>query len=234
MLKIFDSVRSITSLSVCIRMILSLICGGIVGLERSYKNRPAGFRTHMLVCEGSTMASMIGLYLYLNLQLPTDLSRMGAQVVAGLGFIGAGTIIVTKKRAIKGLTTAAGLWTTGIIGLAIGAGFYEGAIIATILILLAETWFAKIGMRIQHLEHLLIRVTYYHKISLDQVMRYCKDHRLTITNLQITGTSEAANGSTLYHAVITMRTIRSITLQELLSHIKTIEGIYAVEGEILE
>ena len=234
MLPIFDQLRSITPLSTCVRLLLSLLCGGIVGIERSYKNRPAGFRTHMLVCEGSTMASMIGLYLYLNLQLPTDLSRMGAQVIAGLGFIGAGTIIVTKKKSIKGLTTAAGLWTTGIIGLAIGAGFYEGAIIATFLILLAETWFAKLGTRIQHVEHFRLRVTYYHKASLDQVMRYCKDHRLAITNLQITGTSEAEDGSTLYHGVITLRTTRTITLEELFGHIKTIEGVYTVEGEIIE
>ena len=109
MLEFFDPIREITFMTVMIRFLIAIICGGLIGIERSYKNRPAGFRTHILVCIGATIASMTGIYLYLNMGLPTDISRLGAQVVSGLGFIGGGTIIVINKKRIKGLTTAAGL-----------------------------------------------------------------------------------------------------------------------------
>ena len=125
MLSIFDGIRDITTLSTLIRMFMAMLLGGVIGMERSYKNRPAGFRTHILVCVGACIASRTGIYLYLNMHLPTDISRLGGQVVSGLGFIGGGTIIVLNNKKIKGLTTAAGLWTCGIIGLAVGAGFYR-------------------------------------------------------------------------------------------------------------
>ena len=228
MLPYIDALRAVTPLSVCLRMVLSVICGGIVGLERSFKNRPAGLRTHMLVCIGSAMASVIGLYMYLNLHYPTDMSRIGAQVVAGLSFLGAGTIIVTKKNSIKGLTTAAGLWTTGIVGLAIGAGFYEGAIITTLLILLAETWFARIGRSISHITYLNFEVKYEHKKALDMVMRYCKDKRLSINNLKVIH-DEAPGQETLYVARIYTSAITRINRHEIILRIQTMEGIRSVE-----
>lgn len=231
MLHIFDSIRTVTPCSVCIRMLLAMICGGIVGLERSYKNRPAGLRTHMLVCIGANIASVTGLYLYLDLHYPTDLSRIGAQVVAGLSFIGAGTIIVTRKNTIKGLTTAAGLWTTGIIGLAIGAGFYEGGIIATLLILMAETWFAKIGKRITHITEIRMEVHYEHKEDLDKVMRFCKDNRLAINKLQVIHNEDSydMNGKKYYAAIIAMSAIHRVNRHELLLKIRGMDGIKYVE-----
>ena len=110
---------------------LAVLCGGIIGIERAYKRRPAGFRTHILICIGAAITTLTSQYLYLNLHYFTDMARLGAQVVAGIGFIGAGTIIVTRQQRVKGLTTAAGLWTSAIIGLAFGGGFYEGGILAT-------------------------------------------------------------------------------------------------------
>ena len=126
MLSVFDGLRSVTTLSVFVRLACAFICGGIIGIERSYKRRPAGFRTHILICIGAAITTLTSQYLYLNMHYFTDMARLGAQVVAGIGFIGAGTIIVTKRQNVKGLTTAAGLWTSAIIGLAFGGGFYEG------------------------------------------------------------------------------------------------------------
>ena len=97
MLTFLDGLRGIDLLSVFIRMVLSCLCGATVGLERSAKNRPAGFRTHILVCLGAMVASLTGLYLYLEALMPSDISRISGQVISGLGFIGAGTIIVTKS-----------------------------------------------------------------------------------------------------------------------------------------
>ena len=151
MLSVFDGLRSVTTLSVFVRLACAFICGGIIGIERSYKRRPAGFRTHILICIGAAITTLTSQYLYLNMHYFTDMARLGAQVVAGIGFIGAGTIIVTKRQNVKGLTTAAGLWTSAIIGLAFGGGFYEGGILATGFIMLAEQVFSRLEYRV--LEH---------------------------------------------------------------------------------
>ena len=227
MLSILDKLRDINLLSVTFRLIAAFIIGAVIGIERSYKNRPAGFRTHILVCIGATIASMTGIYLYLNAHLPTDISRIGAQVVPGLGFIGGGTIIVTKNNKIKGLTTAAGLWACGIIGLAIGAGFYEGAIIAAILVLAAEICFNNVRHLFQRAPDFQIVLSYQNKTSLDHVLRYCKNNWLAIANLQVTGTNDSQNS--LYSAIITLRPRKAlIDKQALLEHIRVTVGVISV------
>ena len=185
MLNIFNPLRDLSFVALLFRLLLSTICGTAIGLERSSKNRPAGFRTHILVCLSGTVASITGHFIYLGLMLPADVTRIGAQIITGLGFIGAGTIIVTKKSDIKGLTTAAGLLTTGIIGLAIGSGFYEGGILGTILVIITMTTLASLGKRIKADPEFILELEYDDKTSLDGVLRYCKDRRMSIRNLQI-------------------------------------------------
>ncbi len=132
-------------LSTTVRLLIAVLCGGIIGLDRGRKRRPAGFRTHMLVCMGAALTMMIGQYIatlllsYDSFTGTTDVSRFGAQVINGIGFLGAGTIIVTSRQEIKGLTTAAGLWASACMGLAIGAGFYLGAILGCVLIFISIT-----------------------------------------------------------------------------------------------
>ena len=123
MLHIFDFAREMNTLAVAFRLVLAVLCGGFIGIEREYKRRPAGFRTHILICLGAAMTTLTSQYMFLTMHLYTDVARLGAQVIAGIGFIGAGTIIVTKRQRVKGLTTAAGLWTAAIIGLVCGAGY---------------------------------------------------------------------------------------------------------------
>lgn len=221
--------RNINMLSTVLRMSLSFLMGAAVGMERSYKNAVAGVRTHILVCLGATVASMTGIYLYLVEGLPTDISRLGAQVVSGLGFIGAGTIIVTKNYKVKGLTTAAGLWTTGIIGLSIGAGFYEGAVAAVVLVLITETLFAVLAKKIKYTPEFKIALRYYHKPAVDQVLRYCKDKRLMITNLQVVSNSDTE--PKVYLAVITLHPRHTINTELLTEHIKSIHGVFSVEDD---
>ena len=127
---------------VAIRLVLAVVVGGLIGYEREAKNRPAGFRTHILVCLGAAVTSMIQLYSIqdttnLILQHPelqnvlkADIGRLGAQVITGVGFLGAGTII-HEKGSVKGLTTAASIWTVACIGLAVGFGYYTLTILAT-------------------------------------------------------------------------------------------------------
>ena len=185
MLPLFDGIRSLGLGAVAVKTLMACLCGTLIGLERSSKNRPAGFRTHTLVCLAAALAALTSLYIFLEMKLPSDISRIGGQVISGLGFIGAGTIIITKRMTIKGLTTAAGLWTTGVIGLAIGSGYYELGLLGTALVLVAETWLARLGSTIQHTPEYGVEVLYNEKTSLDQVLRFCKDNRMSIVNLTI-------------------------------------------------
>ncbi|MBC8591477.1 MgtC/SapB family protein [Wansuia hejianensis] len=115
---------------IIIRLILASILGGLIGLERESSNRPAGFRTHILVAIGSTLLMMVSF----DSIVGADPARVAAQVVSGIGFLGAGTILRTGNN-IEGLTTAASLWVCGAIGLSIGSGYYIGGITTTILVL---------------------------------------------------------------------------------------------------
>lgn len=121
-------IRELTLTSIALRLLAAVILGGIIGFERGRKNRPAGLRTNMLVCIGACIVMMTNQYIYQAYQTG-DPVRMGAQVVSGIGFLGAGTIIVTSHNRIKGLTTAASLWTAACVGLALGIGLYEVALI---------------------------------------------------------------------------------------------------------
>ncbi len=125
--------------TIFVRLLLATLCAGVLGIERQRKVRPAGLRTHIIVCLGAALAMMIGQYLA-GRGLSTDPARLGAQVISGIGFLGAGTIILTGrsgKPQVKGLTTAASLWTCACMGLAIGCGFYSGAIITCFFALFA-------------------------------------------------------------------------------------------------
>lgn len=206
------------------RMFLALLCGTVIGLERSAKNRPAGFRTHILVCLSSCVAATTGLYIYLVLRLPSDVSRIATQVISGLGFIGAGTIIITKKLSIKGLTTAAGLWTCGIIGLAIGSGYYEAGLIGTILVLITETFFGRLGALIQRSPEYTLELLYKEKTSIDHVLRFCKDNSMSITNIRIQTHSEPEVAK--YAAKIDLR--GNAKLSMLIDSIQIMPGIVSV------
>ncbi len=122
-----------TWLQILLRLLLAVACGGVIGMERGRKGRPAGFRTHVLVCLGSALTVMTNEFIFQKYGTG-DPTRMAAQVVSGIGFLGAGTILVTGRRKIRGLTTAATLWASGCLGLAIGVGFYVSSLAGTALI----------------------------------------------------------------------------------------------------
>lgn len=126
-------------LSIAIRLFMATLFGGMIGLDRGLKKRPAGLRTFALVCVGSSLAMITNEYLYYQYHYICDPARMAAQVISGIGFLGAGTIIVTGRQQVKGLTTAASLWATASMGIAIGAKFYWGAILSFIAIYIAIT-----------------------------------------------------------------------------------------------
>lgn len=147
MLEGLDYLRELNLWSVILRLLLATFVGGLIGLERTRKRRPAGFRTYMLVCLGAALTMLLSQYEYHMLTtvwvetakavgITTDVSRFGAQAINGIGFLGAGTILVTGRKEVKGMTTAACLWASACVGLAIGAGFYECVLLSVLIIFL--------------------------------------------------------------------------------------------------
>ena len=121
--------------TILIRLFTAALLGGVIGLERGRQRRAAGLRTHILVCVGAALTAMVGFFARDMLGISnSDPLRVSAQVISGIGFLGVGTILVTGRSQVRGLTTAAGLWSTAAVGLAIGIGFYEAAIICTLLL----------------------------------------------------------------------------------------------------
>ena len=132
MISFFDPIRELTVLSVFLRFLLSTVCGAVIGFERSKHQHAAGLRTHIIVCIGATSVMLLSQYLTLYYSSNADPARLGAQVISGIGFLGAGTIMITghqRGQHVKGLTTAAGLWASACMGLVVGGGFYEAALI---------------------------------------------------------------------------------------------------------
>ncbi|MGM9548553.1 MAG: MgtC/SapB family protein [Faecousia sp.] len=148
--------------SILFRVFIATLCGGLIGSEREKHGRAAGVRTHTLVCLGASMTVMVGLYANYALGLSGDPLRVGAQVISGIGFLGAGTIMTRHHSQITGLTTAAGLWTTASLGLAIGLGFYQGAWIGFIAMEIAVRAFSR---------HERLKHTYEYYLELDSVLR---------------------------------------------------------------
>lgn len=130
-MKWLEMLNDFNAVSVVVRIVLAMFLGGLIGIEREKSKRPAGFRTHILVCVGSCMTALIGLFVWSETGSTADPLRISAQVISGIGFLGVGTILVKEHDHITGLTTAAGLWTTAAIGIACGYGFYIVALIGT-------------------------------------------------------------------------------------------------------
>ena len=136
--EIITLLTEFNEISVVVRLIMALLMGGIIGVERSRHGRAAGMRTHVLVCVGACMTALVGLHL-LGIDANADASRIAAQVISGIGFLGVGTIMIRNQAVVTGLTTAAGVWCTATIGIALGYGFYLAALIATVITIITAT-----------------------------------------------------------------------------------------------
>lgn len=227
MLSFLDGLRDVTLVSVTLRMTLAVVCGGVIGIEREFKRRPAGFRTHILICLGAAMTTLISQYLYLVLGQYTDIARLGAQVIAGIGFIGAGTIIVTRRQRVKGLTTAAGLWAAAIIGLSLGAGFYEGSLFATVLIMVAELFFSRVELRmLKNAEEVNLYVEYSGSDTMNVLLREFRERGLKILNMGIihSHSNEEHNAC----AIFTLRLRKDLDVDVIRQEIRTTSGVVTV------
>ena len=229
MLQIFDFQRtgSIDLLTVSVRLVIALLCGGIIGIERERKQRPAGFRTHILICIGAAMTTLTSQYIAFDLKATTDLARLGAQVIAGIGFIGAGTIIVTKRKNVKGLTTAAGLWASAIVGLCTGSGFIEGALITTMIIVVAELFLSRFEyFMISNSRTINILVEFNDTTNLTSIIDIVKESSSYVRDIEITRSNNTASNSC---AIFSLRMPRKTSHEKLLNSIASLDGVVAVE-----
>ena len=184
-----EVLTEVNLLSTALRLLLALVCGGILGSERGRKHRPAGLRTYMLVCMGSALVMITNQYITMIYD-GTDVSRMGAQVISGIGFLGAGTIIVTGRNRVKGLTTAAGLWAAACVGLSIGIGFYWGAIVGCILIFIIMSVLQKLDDWMQSSTKVIgLYLEFEHMADVGKFIRYARESGYRVSDLEITRTN---------------------------------------------
>ena len=152
-------------IAVVVRSVLAVVIGIIIGSERARRGRAAGRRTHILVALGAALTSMISIYINEILGHQGDILRLSAQVISGVGFLGAGMIVLKNNNTITGLTTAAGVWTTSVIGIAVGCGFYSGAIAVTLLYMLAITILGRFERRKKQSEVVYLEINDMYKAN---------------------------------------------------------------------
>ena len=226
MLHELDFLRGMGLSGVVFRVALALLCGGVIGIERAEKRRPAGFRTHILICLGAAMTTATSQYVYVVLGLYSDVARLGAQVIAGISFIGAGAIIMTKWRRVRGLTTAAGLWVAAIVGLCCGAGFYEGAVYGTALVLVAEVFFSKLEYRLlRDNREVTVYAEYAHPSCLEEMVSQCHMLGIKVVDVEITRKGDGGDGSC---AVLALLSRQGAGKEEILQTLGGVEGVLTV------
>jgi len=219
----------LNELELAIRLILSIIFGGIIGMERESVNRPAGFRTHILVCVGSTLTMLVSIYIFeqYNSMTSVDPGRIAAQVVSGIGFLGAGTII-REGATVRGLTTAASLWTVAAIGLAVGSGFYLASILATLLTFVTLISFSRI-------ENYIIQAKYLERIfitiddrpgQIGKIGSCLGELNVSIGNIKMESMDD---GKVL--VTIKVRIPSGLKPNDIITRLMQIDGIHDIEKE---
>ncbi len=227
MLTLPDVFYDVNLFSTSLRLVLAVVLGGIIGLERGANRHPAGFRTHILVCVGAALAMLTNEYIC-ELYGSGDPARLGAQVITGVGFLGVGTILVTGRHRIKGLTTAAGLWASACLGLALGIGFYSGAAIAAFVIFLSLALLPKVEnyfYRKSRAIDLYIEID-----SAENFRRFIKHVRKIDAAFYETSHSQAIpaiSGGIAFHLAMILP--KHMSHEQAIEEFSEFEGVYLIE-----
>jgi len=225
------SMRELTFPSVFLRLALSILLGGIIGLERAKKNRAAGFRTLMLVCMGASLAMLLGQYLALLAVArggQSDMTRIGAQVINGVGFLGAGTILLTQKQQVKGLTTAAALWASACMGLALGAGFYECVLLSFAIIIMVILLLPKIeSFLIEKSRNMDIYVEVFGTEGIHQVIDCLKRQNIHIYGVDINHSPSQPEGYP--SAIFSIGLCKKQTHTGIIKQLSRLDAIHSIQ-----
>ena len=221
----------LTDLTVAVRLLMAFLFGGMLGLERTRKRRAAGLRTYMLVAIGATVAMMTGEFTAKILDgTRVDATRIASQVVSGIGFIGAGTIMVTRFRRVTGLTTAAGLWAAACMGIAIGIGFYTCAIVMLLLSLVTMTFADKMEMRYtSKLRRMHLYMVFEGLPQLRPFLDTVRGEKFDISDVEINGAVDGHGISLL----CTVKMPQGWTHESTMKHLSAFDGVLFTE-EVLE
>lgn len=219
MQKIMEILTEFNVYSIALRLVLAIIAGGIIGNERGKHGSAAGLRTHILVCIGAAMTALTGLYVSTTLNASDDIMRLAAQVISGIGFLGAGMIIVKNGNIVTGLTTAAGMWATAAIGIALGYGFYIGAVIATIGCVFTAAFLSRAERKRKEITHIYIEVDLTKNINiiLDEIKSNLDPEAI------IEAVQPKSNVANTVGINVTVSNIR--TVEEIKEHIDRVDGI---------
>lgn len=224
---IMTAAREFTYLEAGLRILMAIVLGGMIGMERGLKNRPAGLRTYMLVCLGACIVMLTNQYVYEAFGVG-DPVRMGAQVVSGIGFLGAGTIIVTARNQIKGLTTAAGLWASACVGLALGIGLYAVSIMGSVAIFVILTLLHELDFRMRRrTKQVEVYVELKHNVAVGQFLDFVRDRHYEPSNLQILLENTSDNGILAFS--VTLKGQKNCNHDDIVTTVKTMPGIGYVE-----
>ncbi len=214
--------------SVALRLVLAVIFGGAVGLERGTNKHQAGLRTHILVCLGATLAMLTNAYIFESISQTSDPARLGAQVISGIGFLGAGLILVTSRSKVKGLTTAAGLWASACIGLALGIGFYSGALIAGILVIVVLGLLPKLEVYFYNRSRVMeLFVEIESMANLRNFLSSIRAGKMTIIETHINKSDTIASEG--YSLNISIRIPKKVNHIEIIQFLASLPGVYLVE-----
>lgn len=227
MLFLGKDLYEINATSIAVRVFLALLIGGVLGIERERLNRPAGFRTYMLVCLGSALVMMTNQYVVQRYE-SGDPTRLGAQVISGIGFLGAGTIILTQKNRVKGITTAASLWSAACLGLAIGIGFYEGAVIVGFSVVMIMTVFKKLdNWLMTNAKVMNVYISFESVDVFNKFIDYCKEQNIKIQNIELSkGNFSEKTG---IFALLTLKNASKISHTERIQEFGAFDGVKQIE-----
>jgi len=204
-----------------------MVTGGILGLDRGHLSRPAGFRTYMLVCLGATIVMTTNQYVYQYYGV-SDPTRLGAQVISGIGFLGAGSIIITGRNQVRGLTTAAGLWATACAGLAIGSGFYEAAVISMLAIFIIIIVLRKPDSVLKKRTHTLeLYIEFEEQTPFSKFLEYAKKFNITAVDIQINKNKQQKSAGLI--VILVLKSMANHTQEEMLELLCKGPGVVFME-----
>ena len=214
-------------LSIFVRLLLAMAFGGTIGFERGIRQRAAGLRTHMLLAVGAASTMLVSQYMYASYGVG-DPARLSAQVISGIGFLGAGTILVTGRQQVKGLTTAAGLWASACTGLAVGAGFYECVLIAFAMIFLSIRLFPIVDAYIQeNARDINLYMEFYSLGDISTIINQLKSQNVQIYDIDI---ERNKSGEALHpSAIFSIRLNEKIPHTQLLSDLAELDCFCVIE-----
>lgn len=203
-----------------LRLVTAIVLGGIIGLERGGNNHEAGLRTHMLLCMGSALVMVISICVCKQYEIPSELLRMSAQILSGVGFLGAGSIIATGNK-IRGITTAAGLWTTACIGIAIGAGYYILSVSTVALMLFVMLGLRPLTKKIQaNSAHHRLSVDIESKSALKGILSKFAEKNIEIVHIHLDELD-----STNDVLEMELKLAKHMTLTDVISEVMEISGV---------